>query len=113
MMRRRLLPAAPGTMAALTFLVASAAAEEHTVVQLGKRFTVPEITVYRGDWVNFRNEDQYTHNLYSDSPAKRFDVGAQEPGKTVRVHFDTPGKVMVRCAIHPKMKLEVIVRPAR
>lgn len=88
-----------------------AAAAEHTVVQKNKEFDKAELTISAGDSVRFVNEDDHAHNVYSRSAVKPFDVGLQAPGTGETVVFSSPGTVRVRCAIHPKMKMTVIVKP--
>ena len=50
-----------------------------------------------------------THNLFSRSPGFAFEVKVQLPGQDTAVTFAHPGEAEVRCAIHPEMKLRVIV----
>src|SRR5688572_19255439 len=89
--------------------LASAYAADHPVTQKGKEFSTKDITVKAGDSITFVNEDDVTHNLYSKSDAKSFEIAKQEPGNKESVTFDKAGEVKIRCAIHPKMKLTVKV----
>lgn len=84
-------------------------AAEVTVLQKDKAFAEKEITIKAGDTINFVNEDDITHNVYSRSKGNKFDVGAQRPGTSVTQSFPQAGKAKVRCAIHPKMKMTVHV----
>lgn len=91
-------------------LAASAAfAEEVVISQKGKTFSEKKLTLKVGDSISFLNDDDITHNVYSRSKGHKFDIGAQRPGTTVAHQFTAPGKVKVRCAIHPRMKLTVKV----
>lgn len=91
-------------------LVTSVAeADEITISQKGKAFSEKKVNVNVGDSISFVNDDDITHNVYSRSKGHKFDVGAQRPGTTVSHSFTAPGKVKVRCAIHPRMKLTVVV----
>jgi plastocyanin len=38
------------------------------------------------------------------------DKGLQKPGETINQLFDKSGKFVVRCSIHPKMKMTVTVK---
>jgi plastocyanin len=97
--------------AAGVLLGAAGQSETFTVVEEGKKFDHREITMRVGDSVTFVNRDVYTHNVYSQTKGNEFDVGAQLPSQAYTIRFTTPGTVQVRCAIHPKMKLTVIVTP--
>jgi plastocyanin len=88
---------------------APAAAGEHAVSQRGKQFRPGELRVRAGDTVVFRNDDEVTHNVFSKTPGSQFNVKLQAPGTASPVVFEQPGVVDVRCAIHPAMKLRVVV----
>ena len=86
-----------------------AIAEEIVVTQEDKAFSEKEVTIKSGDSIKFANNDSVTHNVYSRSKANKFDSGAQAPNESMTQVFSSPGKVKVRCAIHPRMKLTVNV----
>ena len=88
-----------------------AVAGDYTIVERGKSLSHKRITVRVGESITFVNRDAYTHNLYSATKGHEFDFGARAPGKTDTIKFDTLGRIIVRCAIHPKIKLEIIVTP--
>ncbi len=92
-----------------SFLASAVFAEEVAVSQKGKTFSEKKITLKVGDSISFVNDDDITHNVYSRSKGHKFDIGAQRPGTTVSHQFTAPGRVKVRCAIHPRMKLTVNV----
>lgn len=85
-------------------------AEVFEVVQKDKAFSVKHLVVHQGDRVQFPNQDDVYHNVYSLSEAKTFDLGTygKGPGKTVT--FDQKGQVKVQCAIHPQMEMTIEVR---
>ena len=88
--------------------IAAAVAAAGTVVsQKGKAFSEKEMTLAIGDSITFKNEDDVKHNIL----IKKMDYnsGVQEPGNETTVTFDTAGKFKVRCGIHPKMKMKVVV----
>lgn len=95
-------------IAALAFAGAAHAAE-HVVEQKGKAFTVKQLKVKQGDAVDFRNADPFSHNVFSLSDPKTFDLGTFGQGHAKKVVFDKPGVVEVECAIHPEMKMHVEV----
>lgn len=86
-----------------------ASAEDVTITQENKAFSEKEVMIKAGDSITFVNNDKVTHNVYSRSKGNKFDSGAQTPGSSMAQTFSAPGKVKVRCAIHPKMKLTVNV----
>jgi plastocyanin len=80
------------------------------VSQQNRAFSVLTIQVARGDTVRFTNEDEFTHQIYVESPAMSFESDEQNPGEVVDVPFTAAGTFPVQCHIHPKMHLEVTVR---
>jgi plastocyanin len=46
----------------------------------------------------------------SSTPGHQFNAGSQQPGHVLKVKFDKAGKIDVRCAMHPKMKMSVNVQ---
>jgi len=66
-----------------------------------------------GSSVVFPNEDSVFHNVFSVSPAKRFDLGRYARGKSKRLTFDKPGLVNVYCKLHPDMAAYIVVVPNR
>jgi plastocyanin len=97
---------------ALAFLLplcGSAQAEEQTVSQKNRAFTVQKLKVKVGDTVGFRNDDPYFHNIFSLSQPQPFDLGTYPQGQTRQVTFKKEGKIDVECAIHPEMKMVIDV----
>lgn len=86
-----------------------AVADEFSLIQKDRKFSERKLTISRGDTINFVNNDNVSHNVYSKSDANSFDIGVQRPEETHSIKFDIAGKTKIRCAIHPKMKLTVIV----
>jgi plastocyanin len=86
------------------------AAKVHTVAQEQRKFSVSQLEIAVGDTVDFPNKDDFFHNVYSLSPSKVFDLGSYTKGSSKKVVFDKPGEIEVRCAIHPEMKMKIIVK---
>jgi plastocyanin len=61
--------------------------------------------------VEFPNLDDTYHNIFSFSPAKRFDLGRYRSDEVPipSVLFDVPGLVTVRCDIHEHMRALILV----
>lgn len=96
---------------AVALLAAAGAAStaEHVVVQKGKAFSTKKLSVKLGDSVKFLNEDPFSHNVFSLSDAKSFDLGSYGQGAAKSIAFDKPGTIEVECAVHPDMKLVIEV----
>ena len=64
-----------------------------------------------GTKVQFPNLDDQYHNIFSYSPAKRFDLGRYRPDERPipSVMFDQPGLVTLRCDIHEHMRGLILV----
>lgn len=64
-----------------------------------------------GTRVEFPNFDPTYHNIFSFSPAKRFDLGRYRSDETPipSVVFDTVGLVTLRCDIHDHMRALILV----
>jgi plastocyanin len=98
------------TLALAAVLVTThATASEQVVSQKGKAFSVRKLKVKVGDSVKFVNEDPFSHNVFSLSAAKSFDLGSYPQGGAKSVTFDKAGTVEVECAIHPEMTLRIEV----
>lgn len=92
------------TMIAMSAVEASAA--DIKITQAKKKFSTKKVKAAVGDTLVFINEDTYTHNLFAKKGMK-FDSGVMKNGDIYKVVVDKPGKISIRCAIHPKMKLRV------
>ena len=80
------------------------------ISQKGREFEPREIMIKRGETLKFINDDgDLLHHAYLKSEAFSFDSGDQTPGSKFEVVFTVTGQFTVRCAIHPKMKLVVVV----
>ena len=80
------------------------------IVQKNREFSETEITIKPGEKLVFKNADDVTHNVFSNSKVNPFTIKIQAPGSSSVVEFPDEGVTEVRCAIHPKMKLNVIVK---
>jgi plastocyanin len=81
------------------------------VVQKDFTFAPALLPVEVGTKVEFPNLDDTYHNVFSYSPAKRFDLGRYPPGEkpTPFQIFDKPGLVTLRCDIHEHMRALILV----
>lgn len=67
------------------------------------------LPVVIGTTVDFPNNDNVFHNVFSYSQAKEFDLGRYPKGKTKSVTFDKPGVISVYCEIHAYMFATILV----
>jgi hypothetical protein len=79
------------------------------VDQRNHTFIPRVVAIPVGTTIDFPNHDDVLHNVYSASPAKRFDVGMYDQGETRSVTFDSPGVVHIGCNVHPTMEGWVFV----
>lgn len=113
----KLLSAALGLACLLT--APSAYAEEIKLLQKNKKFylktsdgkikKIKKLEINKGDKVTFINTDNISHNVYAKGKVADFEIAKQAPGASNSVVFDTAGKTRVRCAIHPRMKINIKV----
>lgn len=80
-----------------------------TVSQKGAVFSPRVLPVMAGTTVEWPNEDDIFHNVFSISAAKEFDLGLYKKPEVKRVTFDKPGRVDVFCSIHSSMNCVVLV----
>jgi len=73
-------------------------------------FTPASVEISRGDTLAIHNDDEYVHQVFIDSPDFKFDSREQDVGQTVEVQFPAAGTYQVLCAIHPRMRLDVVVK---
>jgi len=76
---------------------------------------IPRIlAVPAGTTVEFPNEDEIFHNVFSMSESTPFDLGLYKRGEAAKqVRFTQPGRVDVFCSIHTNMSCIVLVTPSR
>ncbi|MFN2508414.1 MAG: carboxypeptidase regulatory-like domain-containing protein [Chthoniobacterales bacterium] len=81
------------------------------VTQKEMNFIPTLLPVQVGTTVEFPNEDDTYHNIFSYSPAKRFDLGRYRPDERPIPSqvFDKPGLVTLRCDIHEHMRGLILV----
>ncbi len=81
------------------------------VAQKDLAFVPALLAIQTGTKVEFPNEDDTYHNIFSYSPAKRFDLGRyrRDEHPTPSIVFDKPGLITVRCDIHEHMRGLILV----
>lgn len=94
----------------LSFASTAGFAAEPVVGQKDKQFSQSEISVKKGDSIQFMNDDTVTHNISVKEPGGVNRPGiVQQPGVDTHLVFDKAGDHDVHCLIHPKMKMAIHV----
>ena len=94
-----LVPDSKGSMPA----AASRLAAEKTIDQRNETF-LPMVTIVpKGGHIVFSNNDQTTHQVYSFSAAKQFEITLTRGEKSQPIAFDNAGIAALGCNIHDHM----------
>jgi plastocyanin len=81
------------------------------IAQKDLTFVPALLPVQVGTKIEFPNLDDTYHNIFSYSPAKRFDLGRYRPEERPIPSevFEAPGLVVLRCDIHEHMRGLILV----
>lgn len=86
---------------------------QHAVMDQVNRAFEPDLLVIPvGSTIEFPNSDSVSHQIYSFSPAKRFQLPLYRGKPYPPVPFDTAGIVTLGCNIHDQMLAYVLVTDA-
>jgi plastocyanin len=77
--------------------------------QRNEAFVPHVLAIVAGTTVDFPNNDQTYHNVFSLSSTKPFDLGRYATGRSKSIRFDRPGIVRVFCDIHSHMSAFILV----
>jgi plastocyanin len=77
--------------------------------QQDRRFVPQVLVVATGTSVEFPNSDHVSHQVYSFSPARAFQLPLYKGAPHPPVQFTTPGLVVLGCNIHDEMVGYVLV----
>ena len=83
--------------------------DEFSVVQKNRAFHPQVLVIPEGSRVNFPNEDNPQHRVYSFSKAKSFDIELYADQPKSPIHFDRAGIVELGCNIHDHMQGFILV----
>ena len=84
--------------------------EARAVLDQRRETFIPGVlAIVAGTSVQFPNNDNTYHNVFSLSRAKSFDLGRYPRGQSKTVRFDRPGIVRVFCEIHSHMSASILV----
>jgi plastocyanin len=81
------------------------------VAQKGRKFVPDLVAITVGQSVSFPNGDSFLHNVFSQSSARKFDLGSFKKGESKDKLFPSPGVIDVYCNIHPEMAATILVLP--
>ncbi len=81
------------------------------ISQKNKTFIPDVLPIVVGQSVEFTNEDNLIHNIFSTSKARPFDLGKPRIGESRTVSFDRTGVVDIYCDIHEQMVGTILVLP--
>ncbi len=73
------------------------------------RFVPHVLVIQVGTTVEFPNSDALSHNVFSISEVKRFNLGLYARGISRRVKFDKPGVVELLCNVHLEMSGYIVI----
>lgn len=77
--------------------------------QIDRTFVPDVLVVPVGSRVSFPNSDSISHQVYSFSPARRFQLPLYRGQPHPPVTFDQPGLVTLGCNIHDEMRAYIVV----
>jgi plastocyanin len=80
--------------------------------QKNKTFQPRVLALPVGSTVEFANNDNIYHNVFSLSAPQPFDLGLYRAGETRSRTFSAPGIYRVFCNIHPQMTAVLFVAPS-
>ena len=111
MVRGGVAPAAAVVYAESIEAVSPRPSRRAVVRQKNKAFQPRVVVVPAGATVEFPNDDNIFHNVFSLSPPQPFDLGLYRAGDTRSLTFTGPGTYRVFCNIHPQMNAFIVVAP--
>ena len=77
--------------------------------QIERVFVPHVLPIQTGTWVEFPNSDNIRHQVYSVSPARRFQLPLYIGKPAYPVQFPTAGVVAIGCNIHEQMSAYIVV----
>jgi len=83
------------------------------IAQQDRKFVPDLVAITVGEQVGFPNNDPFLHNVFSQSAARKFDLGSYKKGDPKTKDFQATGVVDVYCNIHAEMAATILVLPNR
>ena len=91
-------------------LAQSATDDVITISQKRRKYAPGAVTIKPGDTLRIVNDDIFLHHAFVDNDVLTYDSGSMEEGETRDIAFTQAGTYQVKCAIHPRMRLDVTVQ---
>jgi plastocyanin len=82
-----------------------------SIAQKGRKFVPDLVAVTVGQSISFPNGDSFLHNVFSQTTARKFDLGSFKKGESKDKSFPNLGVIDVYCNIHPEMAATILVLP--
>lgn len=83
--------------------------EKPFIDQQNLTFNPHVLPVLVGSTVEYPNNDNVLHNVFSPSKVKRFNLGTYGGGKVREITFDKPGVVTILCNVHTEMSAFIVI----
>ena len=77
--------------------------------QIGLKFIPHVLPILAGTTVEFPNQDDVLHNVFSPGRLEKFNLGTYPIGTNKTRHFPEPGIVLLLCNLHHEMSAFIIV----
>jgi len=108
----RVLPGAVVTARPVEGAAHKAVPVRAVIDQVNRAFAPDLLVIPVGSTVEFPNSDSVSHQIYSFSPTKRFQLPLYRGKPYPPVHFDQAGVVTLGCNIHDEMLAYLVVTDA-
>ncbi len=82
--------------------------ENVKVLQKNKEFIPKVIAVTKGSTVEFINNDNFYHNVFSLKSGDKFNIGRRPTGEVVKRKIQTSGEIKIFCDIHSQMSAVIL-----
>lgn len=90
-------------------IIATSAKDPYLMSHKNRRFSPRVLPMVEGETLDFLNDDNIFHNVFSLSKTKPFDLGIYAEGESKLVTFPQQGLVKIYCNIHPDMISNILV----
>lgn len=82
--------------------------ESAIIYQKEKSFFPKILPITKGTKVSFVNQDDFYHNVFSNTPKARFNIGRRPTGTKVEKTINRIGKIKIFCDVHPQMNAIIL-----
>ena len=82
--------------------------ESAMIYQKDKSFFPKILPITKGTKVSFVNQDDFYHNVFSNTPKARFNIGRRPTGTKVEKTINSTGKIKIFCDVHPQMNATIL-----